>query len=111
MRLIHPELQDQGSRRTDTSDESHVAGSCKIIETVQLCMYVCVGGGIDNGSHFNALHLLSHTHTHTILEDICRVNEGVGILSLTNSRTAHAIPEAALRVNKGDAILSCVEVI
>ena len=52
----------------------------------------------------------SHTHTHTILEDICRVNEGVGILSLTNSKTAPAIPEAAFQVNEGDAILSCVEV-
>jgi len=50
-------------------------------------------------------------HTHTILEDICRVIEGVGILSLTNSKTAHAIPEAICRVNEGDAILSRVEVL
>ena len=71
-------------------------------------MYVC--GRNRQRSPTLMPYTSSHAHTHTILEDICRVNEGVGIVSLTNSRTAHAIPEAALRVNKGDAILTCVEV-
>jgi len=37
--------------------------------------------------HFNAIASShTHTHTHSILEDICRVNEGDGIFSSTNSK-------------------------
>jgi len=50
-------------------------------------------------------------HTHTIVEDICRVIEVVGIFSFTNPKTAHAIPQAFYRVTEGEAILSCVYVL
>jgi len=73
---------------------------------------VCERGDIDLTQFKTTIasFSLSLSHTPTFPEDICIVNEGVGILSLTNSKTAHAIPEAAFQVNEGDAILSCVEV-